>query len=837
MAVQIQFFAIDGEANTFPVTKPIKRKALTAVYAQRADSGLWLQLWDSQYDVINNSIVVTEEFLNLEKVNNLEVRVADEPDELGLPPSYLNLIIKHLPEIISVANNIDDVTTVANDMLVLKIVAYGLPVINIAAQNINEIIAVAQNIANVNTVAGISSEINTVVLIENEIVTVASNMSIIEAVGQNITEVVAVGQNITDVVTTAQNITDVIAVATDMAYIEIVATDIANVNLVANSIANVDAVGTNINNVNIVASNIDAVIEAYTRAREAEAKAMSAESAASQPYGEYVRSYYYDSASDSILYNELNTFSSFHYALESRLHSAGITLLGLWDSVDCSYPPAPTPDVVPDGESANGYTYIVKSVSGDTSSCSDLSVGDWIVWFGDDPATDDVIEGQWYLLNWTFDWSAIINVPEHIQNAVSRLGDTMSGELTLPYMTVENTYPRIDFKETDSTDGNVVRITTNSDNFAVQRKLSNGDWERDFIKGSMLLADATPTLEWKNAQLHLQNGELLVNDNVTVDYGDGKTAIRMDGIEFDRGTSYIIPTTADTQSLRFGAFSEGSRDWKDIQFYTQRAYFSGDMDLKGSITIDNGSTFEQFKVNRASANGNHSFAAKLAVLSADDGKGYARLICQNNDSGDEIELRVHNDGQVEATDCASVTSNRALTTKEYVDGAVSAREFYGEIDGIDLNTVTNHGNYHFVNITQDLNNPSTDLNGFLNYAGDNVNGTQTVITSESIWSRDNNNGTWDEWNELGGGGSELPPHTHNTAEIFSSSDPATDLDTLLANKSDINHTHSGYALENDLIAHTGNTSNPHMVTAQQVGAPQGSWSFDETTNTLNITIP
>ena len=98
--------------------------------------------------------------------------------------------------------------------------------------------------------------------------------------------------------------------------------------------------------------------------------------------------------------------------------------MGTWDSVDCSMPPVPTQaqtDLnVNAANGANGLMYIVKSVTGDTSTCPDLTIGDWIIWSGDDPGTTP-IEGQWSIINWTFDWSAITNVPSNVVNAITQV--------------------------------------------------------------------------------------------------------------------------------------------------------------------------------------------------------------------------------------------------------------------------------------------------------------------------------------------------------------------------------------------------------------------------------
>jgi hypothetical protein len=158
MAIQIQYFNMDGEANTFPVTKPIKRKGLTAVYGRDKNDLSFVQFVDSMYDIISNSIVLNTDLVDLERYDLIEVRVADSDDELALPPSYLNLIVKYLPQIITVANNIDSVNEVAKEIRSVERVA----------DNLLYVVAVANIIAEIKEVVSIYNEIKTVAGIDVE---------------------------------------------------------------------------------------------------------------------------------------------------------------------------------------------------------------------------------------------------------------------------------------------------------------------------------------------------------------------------------------------------------------------------------------------------------------------------------------------------------------------------------------------------------------------------------------------------------------------------------------------------------------------------------------------
>ena len=366
--------------------------------------------------------------------------------------------------------------------------------------------------------------------------------------------------------------------------------------------------------------------EAYVESRNAEAEALTADSYATESENVHVKAYYYDSATDSILYNETNEYSALHWSIKAAYAAAGLTYRGVWDSVDCSMPPDDT---------VTGALYIVRSVSGDSSSCQDLSVGDWLIWSeADDGGTD-----SWNVIGWTFDWSSITNVPEHIQNAVSRSGDTMSGELTLPTMVLEGTYPRIDFKETDSTDGNVVRVTNTSDAFEIQRRLPNGDWDRNFIKGSMLLADAIPLLEWKNAQLHLQNGELLVNDKVRCG---------------------VAPTSDDDLTRK---------DYVDNNFLSKSGgSISGDLTIESNdiFFIHDGNIHIRF---------NNSDGTPRGLVFSDYSNGNM-VMRRYNTPTEHKSIVIESSGNLAVSGGVAPTGSNHLTTKEYVDaGDASAKDY------------------------------------------------------------------------------------------------------------------------------------------------------------------
>jgi len=290
----------------------------------------------------------------------------------------------------------------------LKDVAIYLDEIKLVGDNIASVIANADNI----------SDIIKVSIISNEVTKVASVDSEVEIVSQYTNEISAVANDIDDVDT----------VASDMASVVLVAADLQNVNTVASDIADVNTVGANIQDVITVSDNIDVVQDAYFQAMTSRAEAMTSDSYANEPENTHVKSYYYDESTDSILYNDTMDYSALHYSIKAGQVSAGLKFQGTWDSVDCSLPPTPQPtgDVNKD---VNGYLYIVTSVSGDMSSCPELTVGDWLIWSGDDPATPDTVEGDWNRVDWTFDWAAITNIPSNVQNAYPNTGGDINGTI------------------------------------------------------------------------------------------------------------------------------------------------------------------------------------------------------------------------------------------------------------------------------------------------------------------------------------------------------------------------------------------------------------------------
>ncbi len=145
------------------------------------------------------------------------------------------------------------------------------------------------------------------------------------------------------------------------------------------------------------------------RAWDSEAEAMTADSYSMQPAGQFVIQY--TSNDDSTFTPHTTTdYSCLHWNETAKLISQGMTYIGPWDASGGAYPPDGT---------AQGDFYIISiagTISGDV-----YNVGDWLVW--------DQAAGHYDQISRLVDWYNISNIPANVQNAVSRLGDTMTGPL------------------------------------------------------------------------------------------------------------------------------------------------------------------------------------------------------------------------------------------------------------------------------------------------------------------------------------------------------------------------------------------------------------------------
>ena len=187
MAIQAEIFSTSFGVRSFSSTKHIATKQHMAVWLKRVSDNEWTQLSVNKFELINNSAVLTEA-PSASLYSQVEIRVADEPDELGASQSDIALVASvsnkleniydDLPAIENLNNisseilnvngfraEIENVSNISPDILVVsdgwvdvQRVSVGMPNINKVANDLaipseSNIITVANDISNVNTVA------------------------------------------------------------------------------------------------------------------------------------------------------------------------------------------------------------------------------------------------------------------------------------------------------------------------------------------------------------------------------------------------------------------------------------------------------------------------------------------------------------------------------------------------------------------------------------------------------------------------------------------------------------------------------------------------------------
>ena len=250
----------------------------------------------TQFDIINNSIVFTDEAApstgvevkiyiatSEEFLSNFDVGIANPTnldvvgEDLALGEesvitivgnniAYVRETADNALDITTVATNIDDVntvagiannvTTVANNTTNINTVASNNNNITAVANNNTNITAVANNATNITAVANNATNINAVNSNKTNIDTVAANNSNITTVAGISTKVTTVANNIDDVGNVSDNMSDINDVQDSLDDITTVSGAVGNVNTVATNIAKVNTVSTNITNVNTVADSI-----------------------------------------------------------------------------------------------------------------------------------------------------------------------------------------------------------------------------------------------------------------------------------------------------------------------------------------------------------------------------------------------------------------------------------------------------------------------------------------------------------------------------------------------------------------------------------------------------
>ena len=191
MAIQSSFYtgtALDG--RTFPSSKHIATKAHMAIWKQRVSDNVWVQTDIDEYQLINNSCVLNT-VVEVATYDQIEIRVADAPDELADNPTDISTVAGLSAEIIRLNTSIDNVDTVANEL---------------DATNVLETISADLEL-------GASSEIRLANDNKDNIDIVAGDTVAINAVKADLANVDIVANNIVDVNTNANSIDSIITVA------------------------------------------------------------------------------------------------------------------------------------------------------------------------------------------------------------------------------------------------------------------------------------------------------------------------------------------------------------------------------------------------------------------------------------------------------------------------------------------------------------------------------------------------------------------------------------------------------------------------------------------------
>ena len=113
MAVQSSLYSGTAiTSRTFPSTKHIATKQHMAVWVQQVSDDVWIQTDINTYQLINNSCVLNQ-VISTSIYKQLEVRVADEPNELVTALSDITIVAGVSDEVVTVAGIEAEVITVA----------------------------------------------------------------------------------------------------------------------------------------------------------------------------------------------------------------------------------------------------------------------------------------------------------------------------------------------------------------------------------------------------------------------------------------------------------------------------------------------------------------------------------------------------------------------------------------------------------------------------------------------------------------------------------------------------------------------------------------------------
>ncbi len=183
MAVQSVFFTINGSTKTFPSTKHIPTKAHMAIWLKDITTQVWTELSVSKFELINNAAVLAAS-PSATTYDTIEVRAADEPDELLDSPTDIGIVAGMAPEIVIVAGIDTEVVTVAGMESEVRVVGSEPMITNIPL--------VVGNQINIDKVAAIDDDVTKVAAIDTDVSKVA-------AIDGDVTDVAAIDQDIVDI--------------------------------------------------------------------------------------------------------------------------------------------------------------------------------------------------------------------------------------------------------------------------------------------------------------------------------------------------------------------------------------------------------------------------------------------------------------------------------------------------------------------------------------------------------------------------------------------------------------------------------------------------------------
>jgi len=186
MAIQSEIFDTSFNVRSFVSTKHIATKQHMAVWLYNIANNEWEQLSVNLFELINNSAVLTTA-PDTGVYSKIEIRVADEPNELLTTISDIAIVASSITDVQEVAGSIEDVNNVSDGMGLIYVVLQNMGNIDINAVHIDSIVEVSEHIGQVTGVAYNTDRINIVANNINPINVDAQNIEYIKSVANALT--------------------------------------------------------------------------------------------------------------------------------------------------------------------------------------------------------------------------------------------------------------------------------------------------------------------------------------------------------------------------------------------------------------------------------------------------------------------------------------------------------------------------------------------------------------------------------------------------------------------------------------------------------------------------